>query len=97
LISADGGQVVTSDILTHWIDQVSKFATADLSNLKIVADAGNGTAGAFMSAVAERLGFKLTPLYMEPDGNFPNHHPSPIEDKNMVDLQAAVLREKADI
>ena len=50
-----------------------------------------------MTALAERLGFELIPLYFEPDGNFPNHHPSPIEAKNMIDLQARVIAERADI
>jgi phosphomannomutase len=97
LLSAEGGQVIQSSILEAWIDRVSSFVTTDLSGLRIVADAGNGTAGVFMSALAERLGFELTPLYFEPDGNFPNHHPSPIEAKNMVDLQARVISEWADI
>ena len=97
LLSAEGGQVIKSSILEAWIDRVSAFITTDLSGLRIVADAGNGTAGIFMSALAERLGFELIPLYFEPDGSFPNHHPSPIEAKNMVDLQTRVIAEHADI
>lgn len=50
-----------------------------------------------MQALSERLGFKLIPLYFEPDGNFPNHHPSPIESKNTRDLVAAVQKYKANI
>ena len=50
-----------------------------------------------MTALSESLGFELIPLYFEPDGNFPNHHPSPIEPKNMEDLIAQVRESGADI
>ncbi len=70
---------------------------SDVSHLKVVADAGNGTAGVFMEALAHKLGFELIPLYFEPDGNFPNHHPSPIESKNMQDLIQKVQEVGADI
>lgn len=50
-----------------------------------------------MQALADHLGFKLIPLYFEPDGNFPNHHPSPIESKNMRDLQQKVRETGANI
>ena len=50
-----------------------------------------------MQALADKLGFELIPLFFEPDGNFPNHHPSPIESKNLVDLIAKVRETGADI
>lgn len=85
------------DILPQWIDFLAAHAQGDLSELTVVADAGNGTAGVFMQALADRLGFTLIPLYFEPDGNFPNHHPSPIESKNMQDLLRKVRETGADI
>jgi phosphomannomutase len=36
-------------------------------------------------------------MYFELDGNFPNHEANPLEPANLVDLQAAVVRERADI
>lgn len=91
------GTFETRDILAGWIDKIASFTMSDFSGLKVVADAGNGTAGVFMGALAEKLGFELVPLFFEPDGNFPNHHPSPIESKNMVDLIAKVREVGADI
>ncbi|MBI5545999.1 MAG: phosphomannomutase/phosphoglucomutase, partial [Deltaproteobacteria bacterium] len=43
------------------------------------------------------MGFEVVPLYCEMDGRFPNHHPDPTVVKNMKELAATVLREKADL
>lgn len=91
------GSLSHRNLLPAWIDFLASHAQADLSGFKVVADAGNGTAGVFMQALAERLGFTLIPLYFEPDGNFPNHHPSPIESKNVQDLLKKVQETGADI
>jgi phosphomannomutase len=32
----------------------------------------------------------VVPLFIEPDGTFPNHHPDPLKEKNMLDLMQAV-------
>lgn len=80
------------------MDHICSFV--DLRNikpLKVVADAGNGTAGVFFGALAKKAGFECIPMYFEPDGNFPNHHPSPIEPENMVDLIAKVRETGADL
>jgi phosphomannomutase len=36
-------------------------------------------------------------MYFELDGTFPNHEANPLDPKNLVDLQAAVVRHGADI
>ena len=43
------------------------------------------------------MGAKVTSLYCEPDGQFPNHHPDPTEEHNLVDLRRTVLSENADL
>lgn len=50
-----------------------------------------------MTRLAERAGFRIVPLFLEPDGNFPNHHPNPMHEKNREDARQALLRESADI
>lgn len=68
-----------------------------LSGKKIIVDAGNGAGGFFAEKVLVPLGANVEgSLYLEPDGNFPNHIPNP-EDKGAIDSFAeAVKREKAD-
>lgn len=64
--------------------------------LKVVVDAGNGVGGLVGPALLEQLGVEVIPLYCEPDGRFPNHHPDPAVPKNMAALVARVQAEKAD-
>ena len=65
--------------------------------LKIVVDAGNGAAGPYIKSFFEALGCEVTPLYCEPDGNFPNHEANPEELENLTDLIALVKKEHADV
>src|SRR5665647_1971254 len=71
--------------------------------LKVVVDAGNGMAGLTAPAVlGEAVGLPALPLdvvdlYFELDGSFPNHEANPLDPKNLVDLQAAVVANGADI
>lgn len=65
--------------------------------LKVVVDAGNGVAGAIAPALLEAIGCTVIPLYCEVLGDFVHHHPDPSQEKNMRDLQAAVLAHEADL
>ena len=63
---------------------------------RIAIDAGNGMAGMTLPPVLGKLPIKVTPLYFELDGTFPNHPASPIELENLVDLQKKIAETKAD-
>lgn len=71
--------------------------------LKVVVDAGNGMAGLTAPAVLgtdaglPALPLDVVPLYFELDGTFPNHEANPLEPKNLLDLQAAVVAHGADL
>ena len=65
--------------------------------LNIVVDAGNGVAGLFALPLFKRFGCKVTCLYCEPDGRFPNHFPDPTIPENLKELIAQVKEKKADI
>ncbi len=65
--------------------------------LKVVIDAGNGMGGLTALPLYRHLGYQVVPLFCEPDGRFPHHHPDPTVEKNLADLQAAVARERADV
>jgi phosphomannomutase / phosphoglucomutase len=64
--------------------------------LKIVVDAGNGTAGPFAPKLLRAIGCEVIELYCEPDGNFPNHEANPEEARNMIDLAKLVKESGAD-
>ena len=73
-----------------------------IRKLKIVIDAANGmggmTAPAVLGTVAglSELPIEIIPLYFELDGSFPNHEANPLDPKNLVDLQRAVVENGAD-
>src|SRR5262249_35543321 len=58
--------------------------------LTVVMDCGNGCAGTVVPQVFERMGHRVTPLYAELDGTFPNHLPDPTVPALLVDLQRKV-------
>lgn len=58
--------------------------------IRVAIDCGNGTACLIAPDLLETLGCKVTRLYCEMDGTFPNHHPDPTVVENLADLQSAV-------
>ncbi len=58
--------------------------------VKIVLDGGNGVGGPIGVRTFEAVGCEVVPLYIEPDGTFPNHHPDPLKEENLRDLMRAV-------
>ncbi|HEX3026173.1 MAG TPA: phosphomannomutase/phosphoglucomutase [Clostridia bacterium] len=65
--------------------------------LKVVADAGNGTAGEFAIKILEEIGCEVIPLYCDSDPSFPHHFPDPTRVDNMRDLIRSVRENKADV
>ena len=65
--------------------------------IKAVVDGGNGVAGPPAVDIYQRLGFEIHPLFCEPDGRFPNHHPDPTIPHNLKWLIRAVRQGKADL
>lgn len=65
--------------------------------LKIAWDISNGAAGAVIRSLTDRLPGDHIILHEEVDGRFPNHHPDPTVDENLVDLQNAVRTHHCDL
>jgi phosphomannomutase len=92
------GQVSRRDVLPAYAEYLRNLV--DLSanrRLKVVVDAGNGMAGHTVPTVLAGLPIDLVPMYFELDGTFPNHEANPLDPANLVDLQARVRAEGADI
>ena len=69
----------------------------DINPLKVVADTGNGMVGPVLQQVYGRLPVNLTGLFLEPDGNQPNHGLDPLQPENRAELQRKVVELGADI
>lgn len=69
-----------------------------LKGMKIVVDAGNGVGGFYAKDVLEALGADTEgSLYLNPDGNFPNHAPNPENKEAMDCISKAVKDADADL
>lgn len=64
--------------------------------LKIAWDAGNGAVGAVLHDLVSKLPGEHVLLYADIDGDFPNHHPDPTVDENLVDLIKIVREQECD-
>jgi phosphomannomutase len=65
--------------------------------LKVVIDPGNGATGPTAMEIYRRLGCDVSGIFLEPDGNFPNHLPNPLKEEFVQDLIAEVKKQRADV
>ncbi|MBI5682567.1 MAG: phosphomannomutase/phosphoglucomutase [Deltaproteobacteria bacterium] len=90
VISGKIGDIKRYNITTAYKDYMLKeflyLNDSRFKRLKIVVDAGNGTGGIVAPEILSAIGCEVTPLYCEPDGNFPNHHPDPTVVEYIQDL-----------
>lgn len=91
------GKVTEENILDRYIDQIAEKVKLGNRKLKVVVDAGNGTASIVAEKLLKKLGTEVVPLYCDLDPRFPNHHPDPSVPENLKDLSQKVIEEKADI
>ena len=105
-LAADGafasgtGTVSTRSILGEYVERLLKglagIELKSLESLKVGWDAGNGAAGPALEALAARLPGEHHLLFTEVDGHFPNHHPDPTVEANLVDLRRLVADKNLD-
>ena len=95
-LAAGSGDLRQADVVTPYVDEIaSRFQFA--RRVKLVADAGNGTAGPVIRRIFEKLNCEPVELFFEMDGRFPNHHPDPTVPENLRSLREAVASEKAEL
>src|SRR5579875_1332134 len=90
------GTLKKVDAATPYVDETA--AQFELQRkVKIVADAGNGTAGPILHRLFEKLNVEPVEMFFDMDGHFPNHHPDPTVLANLRPLQESVRKHKADL
>lgn len=82
------------DIMDEYVDRLVQGF--DGAGFRIGWDAGNGAAGPVVEKLVKLLPGEHYTLFTEVDGNFPNHHPDPTEEKNLADLKALVAEKRLD-
>src|ERR1700686_4258091 len=77
------GTVEGVDLYEEFQTAVLKFIDPSaVKPLQVVVDGGNGMAGPMVGPLLERLGLELIETYWTPNGEFPDHEPNPLLEKN---------------
>jgi phosphomannomutase/phosphoglucomutase len=88
------GRVIKKDISDEYKKQLLKKFKIK-KPLHVVVDAGNGVWSKLAPEIFEDLNFKVTKLFCEFDGTFPNRHPEPTEN-SLEKLRERVREVRAD-
>ena len=88
------GRTSTLDIMDTYVARIAEAAPD--KPFRIAWDAGNGAAGPVIERLVKLLPGEHYLLFTDVDGNFPNHHPDPTEEKNLVDLKRLVAEKSLD-
>jgi phosphomannomutase / phosphoglucomutase len=84
------------DVQTPYIEEIASQFQFE-RKVKVVVDAGNGTAGPTVHKLFQKLNVDATELFFDMDGRFPNHHPDPTVPANLKQLIDTVREQKADL
>lgn len=92
------GSITTRDFKDQFIEKVLSLIDVNaIKPLTVVVDTCNGMVGPILQEVYKQLPVKLIGLYLDPDGNLPNHGLDPLQPENRAELQRRVVEEGADI
>ena len=85
----DNHDFIKVDAKSLYIDyMIKQFSHLKNLPIKFAIDCGNGMADTVITKIFNALNLNYTALYKEPNGDFPNHHPDPSNEKNLKDLKA---------
>ena len=96
--STGAGRVTQRPLLAEYLAYLKKdFASVKGEGLHVVIDCGNGAASLVAKEAIEQMGCRVTGLYCDLDGRFPNHHPDPTVVENLHDLIKTVKERRAHV
>lgn len=91
------GTLEKKDIKEDYINYIISHLKFGKRRLKVVLDPANGVTTTIARDIFEKLNLDLTIINEESDGNFPNHHPDPTVEENLIQLKEKVKEINADI
>jgi phosphomannomutase/phosphoglucomutase len=95
-LTAHSSQLTAINAVDPYFDHYSQLFDGMGRGLSIVTDCGNGITGPVNNAIIRKIGCKITDLFSEPDGTFPNHPADPSKWDTLKELQETIIRTKAD-
>ncbi|HEY1096774.1 MAG TPA: phosphomannomutase/phosphoglucomutase [Alphaproteobacteria bacterium] len=92
------GSVSNVNIDDAYIDRLTQdYLSFNKKPMKIAWDAGNGVVGHLLKKFTDKIPGEHILLYDDVDGDFPNHHPDPLVEKNLVELKRVVKEQNCDL
>lgn len=91
------GKVKAYDLIPDYTDVMTKNFGKMANGIKVVVDSANATGGVVAPNLYRALGCEVVELYSNPNGNFPNHHPNPSDEKTLTDIKKTVIETGADL
>ena len=90
------GSIKKIDILDDYINKIKSDINIE-NEISCVMDCGNSVASLVAPQLFKELGINLTEIYCDVDPSFPNHHPDPTVDENLVDLIKVINKSNYDL
>lgn len=90
-----GGMVSKEKVFDRYVNRL--LHQSDAGDLSVVWDCGNGAAGPATAAITQKLTGTHQVLFADIDGNFPNHHPNPVDPTTLNILRRTVAESGAAI
>ena len=103
LAVTEKGTLTETDISQAYTEHLLTYIEAkNISPLKLVVNAGNGTAGPALDAIEQAFNRLAIPvefikIHHQPDGTFPNGIPNPLLVENRAATRDAVITHSADM
>lgn len=92
------GRLIKKKVLKEYLEfNLKDFNLKIIKPLKVIVDTANAVPGIVTPEIFKKTNCKVYHLYSKLDGAFPNHPPSPHEEKNLRGLKRQVLSKKADL
>ena len=84
----DNFNFIEIDAKSLYVDyMINQFSHLKNFKTSFAIDCGNGVANTVLCEILDKLNLNYQGLHLTPDGEFPNHHPDPTNEKNLVDLK----------
>ena len=90
------GKLSSYDLISDYNQMIQSKININ-KRLKVAIDCGNAAGCIVVPDLYEKFNIDLYKLYCDIDGSFPNHHPDPTVDSNLIDLQEFVIKNKCDL
>ncbi len=91
------GNVTNYDIEPEYLALFKDNFKFGNRRVKVVLDPGNGTTSVIMKKLYDMFPIDIVSINDISDGNFPNHHPDPCVEDNLLQLKKKALEVGADI